>query len=186
MPRADSYKCYRAPSKERLSNAATQDWALATFVWYWRSENALSLQSFSVDANCPRRSRSQEGDLTPASLQTVRAQWEKEREREREIQPTLSEPLTYSTTSTTLTSIWSIALTTKQDPFVGCCWRCQTSAGCHTHGTLSAIFSFIVLLCDDDESVIYRHIKKLIQGFGPRETRDWGMTRWLPTEPVDQ
>lgn len=114
-------------------------------------------------------------------------QWElRERKREREIQPTLSEPLTYSTTSTTLTSIWSIALTTKQDPFVGCCWRCQTSAGCHTHGTLSAIFSFIVLLCDDDESVIYRHIKKLIQGFGPRETRDWGMTRWLPTEPVDQ
>ena len=148
----------------------------------------LSLQSFSADANCPRRSRSQEGDLTPASLQTVRAQRQRERERERERDsadpvraPDILHHIHYTnkhlkhSPHNNTGSICGLLLEVSDIYRVS-----------HSRHTLSAIFSFIVLLCDDDESVIYRHIKKLILGFGPGETRDWGMTRWLPTEPVDQ
>ena len=148
MPRADSRKRCRAPSRERLSNAATQDWALATFVWCWRSES--SPISPVVLGGCQLSTAEQEpggGSDTGITPNSESSETEREREREREIQPTLSEPLTYSTTSTTLTSIWSIALTTTQDPFVGCCWRCQTSAGCHTHGTLSLPFSALSFYC---------------------------------------
>ena len=81
--------------------------------------------------------------------------------------------------STTLTSIWSIALKTKRDPFAA--GGCRAGGVRHLLGvpTHSASFAFIVCLCDLQAN------ENLIQGFGPGDMIDRIMTRWLPTEPME-
>lgn len=178
MPQADSYKRYGALSKSSYQMPQRE-----TEPWLHLSDNGgqklLSLRSFSADANCPQQSRRQERDLTQASLQIVRAV------RERFAWPCQSPrhiPQLHYTNKHLKHSPQN-----KIGSICGCCVpcrRCQTSA--EHHSTL-CLFQFYCLsyvrwgrICDLQAN------KNLIRGFGPRDVIDWGMTRWLPTEPMDQ
>lgn len=174
MPRADSYKA--------LSKSSYQMPQRKTEPWLHLSDNdgqeLLSLQSFSADANCPQEAGR---DLTPASLKIVRAVWERERFAWPCQSPWHTPQLLYTNKHL------KHSLQNKIGSICGCCvlcWRCQTSA--ERHSTL-CLFQFYCL-----SYVRWWWIhdlqanKNLIRGFGPRETIDWSMTCWLPTESTDQ
>lgn len=115
------------------------------------------------------------GDLTPASLQVVRAV------RERFAWPCQSPrhtPQHHYTNKHLKHSHQN-----KIGSICGCCvlcWRCQTSAERHS---MLCLFQFYCLsyvswqrICDLQAN------RNLIRGFGRQDMLDWSMTCWLPTE----
>lgn len=116
------------------------------------------------------------GNLTPASLQTVRAvsesfAWPCQ-------SPQRTPQLYYANKHlkhSPLNKIWSICV------WCMLCWRYQRSAECHS---TPCFFQFYCL-----SYVRWQRVRDLQANknliWGPRDVIDWSMTCWLPTEPMD-